>query len=98
MPDDTGRMRGDVTDPEGAETAESRVAGATAAGAAGGSTIARRVAVVVAVVLALMVLVPLVARLFVMPINPAQKTPPGHFASDCGWCHELNSSVKVTGD
>jgi hypothetical protein len=60
-----------------------------------GRSLLARVAVIIAVVIALALLVPLLVKVFVPPINPAQKTPPGHFATQCGWCHDVSASVKM---
>ncbi len=54
-----------------------------------------RVGIVILIVAMVAFLFPVVARLFLPPIHPSQKAPPGHFTSECGACHEITVSVHL---
>ncbi len=54
-----------------------------------------RIAVLVLIVAMIAFLFPVIVRLFLPPINPAQPPPPGHFDSQCAVCHEMTPAVAA---
>jgi hypothetical protein len=109
MPDDADRAGPEASDPaldprgsidpspDNAERAPDEPAG-TAEVEPDGRSLLVRAAIAAVATVGLLLVVPVVARLFVPPINPAQRTPPGHYTSQCGWCHDRSESAKLLED
>ena len=54
-----------------------------------------RVGIVVLAVAVTLFIFPLIAKLFVPPINPTQPAPPSHVSLDCQMCHNISQDVPV---
>jgi hypothetical protein len=54
-----------------------------------------RIGILVLAVAVVFFIFPLIAKLFVPPINPTQPAPPSHVSLDCGTCHMISPDVPV---
>ena len=54
-----------------------------------------RIGIAILAIALVLFLFPLIAKMFVPPINPTQPAPPSHVSLDCQTCHNISADVPV---
>jgi hypothetical protein len=54
-----------------------------------------RIGIAILAVSVTLFIFPVIAKMFVPPINPLQAAPPSHVSLDCGTCHNISADVSL---